>query len=474
MSVYQITSGSCTGRGFADVDSSGWLANFKTWVTKDATDGGPGWSILNDKSVLPTSVNFVVGVTGANHELDATGHPYVTGDIIQFSNSGGSLPSGLSGSTDYYAYKIDDTRFRACQYLTNAWSGTGVTVNNTGVGTHSALLEGPYIVVSDQSSFTRNQSAMIMKAGYVTTESAKVRIHYALSFDTTSKILYGYWGGFFVTTLDSASFSYDFRGGAECMIVQSRIGSSWSTTLIDSWVGDSNFVEGTDKRGTLLYDATAGASKTLYLNTGEAANITPNRYYYITDMSGHAWVNYCKVTADDTNADTVVVDTITQNFPAGSVLAAYAHRWYCAGSNGSNLPRFNSLSYVSRSAIPYVSSTTASYAFCDQNSVINLAVRGSIDADTLFTAAPNDRGYYACQKPFIVEFYSNVGVDSGMTEGYGIMKNMYVTKLGSMVAGMDGKTIGGSNWLHFQRLDGLFTAGSSNYATMFLDKTSLV
>jgi len=473
MAVYQIASGSCTGRGFAGVDSSGWMANFKSWVTRDATDGGPGWSILYDKSVLPTSVGFVVSVTGVSNILDTSGHTFVTGDTVQFSSSG-TLPTGLGAGTDYYVYKIDSSRFRACQYLTTAWDGTGINVQNTGSGTHSALLTGPYIVVSDQSSFTRNQSAMIMRAGYVTTESAKVRIQYALAFDTTSKILYGYWGGFNVNTLDAASFSYDFRGGAECLIVQSRIGSAWSTALIDSWVGDSNFVEGTDKRGTLLYDATAGSSQTLYLNTGEAANFTLNRYYYITDTSGHAWVNYCKVTADDTNADTVVVDALTQNFPAGSVLAAYTHRWYCAGNDVAvNIARFNTTNYSNKSTIPYLSSAT--YVFADQNGIVYSAVKGSVDADTLSTVAPNDRGFFACQKPFLVEYYgNNGGVSSGMTEGYGIAKNVYATKLGTMVAGMDGKTIGGSNWLHFQRLDGLFTAGSSNYATMFLDKTSLV
>ena len=40
--VVQEESGSCTGRGFADVDANGLLAKFKDWVVKTPVNGGPG------------------------------------------------------------------------------------------------------------------------------------------------------------------------------------------------------------------------------------------------------------------------------------------------------------------------------------------------------------------------------------------------------------------------------------------------
>jgi hypothetical protein len=94
---------------------------------------------------------------------------------------------------------------------------------------------------------------------------------------------------------------------------------------------------------------------------------------------------------------------------------------------------------------------------------------------TLAQAAPNDRGYFACQKPFIVEkMNQQAGQTDGMTEGYGIVKNMYVTNVGTMVQGLDGKTIGGTNWLYFQPFDQLIYYGAGSLAAMFPDSTSLV
>ena len=476
MSVYQIATGACTGRGFFDVDSSGWLGYFKDWVVKDATSGGPAWNILLDRSPLPVNETFTVNTTGSSHILDSTAHGYITGEIVQLTNSGGSLPSGLNPSQDFYVYKINNDQFRLCNSITDSWSGIGVNVNNSGSGTQFSLMEGPYIVVSDQSSPTINQPSMIMKTGYKVLESAKVRSQYVLSFDTTNKVLYGYWGGFELNTVDAGPFSYDFRGGAECMITQSRVGSSWSTSMVDSWIGDPNFVEGTDKIGTLAADATAGTNQVIQLGAGQAANFTPNKFYYIYDMNGHAWVNYCKVTADNTNADTITVDTIDKNFPTGSVIAAYNHRMYCAGNilaaGGQN--RFNSDNYSVHSSTPYCSSENSSRTFANQNQALYESITPSIDTATLNIVSPNDKGFYACQKPFIVERSNAVPSDQNdISEGYGIMKNMYTTKTGTMVQGLDGKTIGGSNWLYFQDLQNL-TNGSGGFAALLLDSTSLV
>jgi hypothetical protein len=260
------------------------------------------------------------------------------------------------------------------------------------------------------------------------------------------------------------------------MIVQSRNGTSWSTAIVDSWVGDPNFVEGTDKIGTLAGDATAGSNKVLQLGVGQAANFTPNRYYYITDMSNHAWVNYCKVTADDTIAHTITVDTIDKNFPTGSVIAAYAHRMYCAGNVlASGIGRMNSVTYTAYSSLPYCSSETSNKAFSSQSGPIYSGVTVGLDTATLAKAAPNDRGYFACQKPFLVEGSNHqASYSDGMTEGYGIMKNIYVTNTGTMVQGLDGKTIGGSNWLYFQPLQTFIYQGPGGLAVLLPDSTSLV
>jgi len=53
MAVFQKETGLCTGRGFADVDAAGYLAKLKTWIVKAPASGGPGWTILLDKTTLP-------------------------------------------------------------------------------------------------------------------------------------------------------------------------------------------------------------------------------------------------------------------------------------------------------------------------------------------------------------------------------------------------------------------------------------
>lgn len=42
MPAFQIESGVCTGRGFADVNVDGYMAKFKAWVVKVPADDGPG------------------------------------------------------------------------------------------------------------------------------------------------------------------------------------------------------------------------------------------------------------------------------------------------------------------------------------------------------------------------------------------------------------------------------------------------
>jgi hypothetical protein len=471
MAVFQKETGLCTGRGFAGVDATGYLARFMTWVVKDAGSGGPAWTILLDKSTLPVAKSFIVDSTGTSHQLHTTAHGMYTGETIQATNSGGALPAGISAATDYYIYKIDADHFRLCSSMTNCWAGTGINVTGSGTGTQYTTEIGPYIVVSDQAAPTINQSCMISKVGYRTSVSAEVRVQMALSFDTTNKILYGFWSGYTVTTLDSADFSYDFRGGAECMILQSRIGTAWTNCGIDGWTGDTNFVEGTDKTGTLTSAATAGSSVILQLNTGQAANFTVNKYYYIYDMNGHAWVNYCKVTNVNTGADQITVDSINQNFPIGSVIAAYTHRWYTFGSNGaSSVIRFNN----ELSKIPYCSALTQAYVFPTQNNIIKGAVGLEAPSHILTNLNNDDEGYQACCRGLIFEYFSDDVVSSqtpGMNRSYGTPKNIYFCIVNSMAAALDGKVIGGKNYLYF-KLMSTQICGAAGYAFLLLDTTA--
>ena len=463
MAVFQKETGLCTGRGFADVDAAGYLAKLKTWIVKAPASGGPGWTILLDKTTLPVLTTFTVDA--ATEIFTSNAHGMYTGEILQVSNSGGALPGGLSAATDYYVIRIDANTFYLATTLTNAQAGTNLLVSSAGSGTNSYQEIGPYMVISDQAAPAANSSAMIIRVGYRTSIAANVIAHYFLGFDSTTKKLTGLWCGIAVTTVDSGAFSYDFRGGANCMILQSRIGVTWSNAGIDKWTGDNNFVEGTDKTGTLASGTTAGSNKVLQLGAGQASNFTVGKYYYIYDMVNHAWVDYVLVSARDTGADTITVSLLTYAYPTGSVIAAYAHRWYTFGCPGQC------------SALPYASGTTQSRVFWGQAwpwaSAVGNRFSLEVPSNLLNKMNPDDDGYQACTQGLIFEYYNALagGDTAGMNRAYGTPNSIYICIVGTLAAGLDGKTIGGLDYLYFILASGEIYAVSA-YAFMLLDTVS--
>jgi hypothetical protein len=461
MAVFQKETGLCTGRGFSGVDANGYLAKFKAWVVKAGESGGPAWTILLDKSTLPVLTAFTVDYT--TDIFTKSTHGMYTGDILQVSNSGGALPGGLSASTDYFVIKIDANTFYLATSFLNAQTGTVINITNNGSGTNSYLEIGPYIVISNESSPAINSSsAMIIRLGYRVSTAALVVAYYFLGFNTTTKALTGLWGGAAITTVDAGDFSYDFRGGAGCMIMQSRVGTTWYNMGIDGWTGDSNFVEGTDKTGTLASETTAGSNKVLQLGAGKASNFTVNKHYYIYDMNGHGWVDYVKVTARDTDADTITVDLLTYAYPTGAVIAAYAHRWYTFGSS-------------TNSAIPYTSGATQTHVFHSQVWTWGAATGSRIiielPTNIITRLNPDDDGYQACSKGLLLE-YSDWGfVFTGMNRAYGAPNSVYMCFNNSMAAALDGKTIGGVNYLFFLLMSSEIYNGAG-YAFLILDSTS--
>lgn len=85
----------------------------------------------------------VVTANPATDELNHTAHGYNTGDgPIQFTNSGGGLPAGISALTDYYVVKFDADNFQIATSLANALAGTIVDITTAGTGTQTATPTG--------------------------------------------------------------------------------------------------------------------------------------------------------------------------------------------------------------------------------------------------------------------------------------------------------------------------------------------
>lgn len=98
------------------------------------------FSILNKwTDATPSAVNFAPSAVNITTEkITIVAHGLVTGSVIQFSTTG-TLPAGLSLSTNYYAVKIDANTIQVADSLAHALAATPVIINITdqGSGTHT-------------------------------------------------------------------------------------------------------------------------------------------------------------------------------------------------------------------------------------------------------------------------------------------------------------------------------------------------
>lgn len=82
---------------------------------------------------------LVVTGNSTTDQLNHTAHGWLTGDgPIQFTNSGGAVPGGISLLTDYYVVKVDADNFKIATSLANALAGTIVDLTTNGTGTTTA------------------------------------------------------------------------------------------------------------------------------------------------------------------------------------------------------------------------------------------------------------------------------------------------------------------------------------------------
>jgi hypothetical protein len=444
--------------------------------------GGPGWYIHEDKSA-PQSLTFTADA-GTDVLTIAAGHDYGDGDMIWVSNSGGGLPGGLSASTVYYVIPVSGTEIKLANSLQNALAGTAINITSAGTGTHSIIMVEKYIVFCDTASPAVNDvdtgpsggPPKFIKASMLNSEAGYIRIQYYCWWDATAHTGRGLWAGYRIDTSDDADFAYDFRGGAETMVIQSRIGTSWKCAGITEFTGDAELLEGTDKYGTVQSGVTAGSSVVLQLDTGEAANFTVDSYYFIYDFDGHTWVNCCKVTDVDTGTDQITVDTLGQDFPAGAVIGAYVHRWFAFGNGTTNLGYAN-INYTNiNSKIPYVNAASNTYVFHNQYGVIYGSAYGAVCDGFLTRVAPNRKGNWGTEDIYVVEHRwendNNQTLTTGAHEGYGVLKNVISSNKGTMSPGLDGRTDSGLDWLYFLGNNDTFSSGSSSYAALLLNTTS--
>lgn len=93
---------------------------------------------VNENPQALSTFTFVDGdVTTADDTVTETSHGMFTGQRIQLTTSG-TLPAGLSTSTDYYIIKVDVNTVKFASSESNAYAGTAVDITAAaGGGTHT-------------------------------------------------------------------------------------------------------------------------------------------------------------------------------------------------------------------------------------------------------------------------------------------------------------------------------------------------
>ena len=114
------------------------------------TPGGAAVNFTSDGSGSHFVEEMGVPVTFTNGTPDLvnlTAHGLPAGAIVEFSNVGGALPTGLSAATPYYVITANNTAnsFQVSGTGTTGGTGSAFSITSTGTGTHYMVRKGTVI-----------------------------------------------------------------------------------------------------------------------------------------------------------------------------------------------------------------------------------------------------------------------------------------------------------------------------------------
>lgn len=446
--------------------------------------GGAEWNLVEDFSEIITKNFNPADVNVAGNIITIVAHGLPDHCQVVFSTSG-SLPGNIVAGTTYWIKRIDADTFYVFNYAGYAIYGTScIDITSQGTGVHKVTMQERFMVfcdtvgalVNDYDTSPSGMPPKYIRIGFLENEAGCARMHSCLYWDSINHIPRGMWTGYKLPTYDAATFAYDFRGGDECIFWSSRLGSSWSRTFIDQWTGISSLVEPMTVKGIVQAPLTAGSSVVIQLDTGEAVNFTQDKYYYIYDLDGHTWIGYFKVTNVNVGADQITASNIYNNFPAGSVITPYAHRFYGNNTNGDQA--WQADSYMLNSAnntLPYYSYITSASNNSQQirtnnNNPIgtsNQVMSPKYNDSILAVANPDDELNFYGMRYLVAEFAIDYNNTTSMNRIYGKTNNYIRTKRDTMSQMLDYRVMDGKNWLDLDE-DG------NTYVSCFLHSESSV
>lgn len=101
--------------------------------------GGDSISAMVSATVdTPANKTFAAAAVTVNpaNTITITAHGYTVGLKVQVSNPG-TLPTGISATTDYFVIVVDANTIQLANSLVNALAGTSISITNIGSGTNT-------------------------------------------------------------------------------------------------------------------------------------------------------------------------------------------------------------------------------------------------------------------------------------------------------------------------------------------------
>ena len=459
-------TGTYYNKGFTGTDINGFCANLDNWLTSSPILGGAGWTLIDDHSAQ-LSATFTL--SGAPYYCYSVSHGLFTGQEVTVVCSG--YPTGLSANNTYFVIRVDVDNFGLATTLANALAGTNVITGN-GSGTrnfYSSHLKEycnvPVPLLNQQVKFIRVlYNSNITATGF----TDAIRVMGCLWWDATNHIPRGVWNQYYLSVRAGINDTYFFAGNTQYFAIVSKNNTTYNQYVTGTWVGDSALVEPVTSIGSLTSGITTGSSVTCILQAGQAANFTANNYYFIYDFNAHSWVDYVKCLNVDIGANTIMLQIVRYNFPSGTCIGAYPHRFYSMSTNvvttGSTTNSDN-MSY-NRSVLPYISSTSGitSNVFHNQTGLIRPSCRVNLYMSAL-GGSPDDQSFYYAQIPILSEYARGDGVvDTSGLRFYGKVGtgDLYVAPVVGLTKAVTPLAVSGINYLYYNTSDTQFTIGGDS------------
>lgn len=305
----------------------------------------------------------------------------------------------------------------------------------------SGLPTDPYIVVANNEAKFFDTTHVdvdpnkidnphkVVKLTIPTSTAGIVNIECYLWWDNQTQTGYFNWLNYDIPTLDDADFLYDFRGGPRFFSFGAR-STAWRHFILTDWDNLSPYTEDPSVASKITSGVTSGTSVKVYVPDNSI--YTTGYPYFIFDANGVENINQAVIESKGNDgADYVVLNELTQNFAADSVLCEYLHRYSAWYSDGLAL------------LIPYCSYKTTDAEYSD-NYITHRSGGYYPQASTLFNhtlirrASPRNNGEYAVSNPVLLE---NLNARSspfnkryiGMDMLYGKMAGIFVSSTNNLV-----------------------------------------